>query len=129
MIRSHTYVEFLYPGTLFPESTIKEVNTTDPRQLEIPERVFALQFFTRKEDRQSCKDEILKGKRVNLPGRVYIKGKLYSVDDIKQLIENGERLDTLLSNMESNKWPQIIRTHLGNWQPFEEDDKLLEEVK
>lgn len=34
--------------------------------------------------------------------------------------------DILASNMRANGWPTVIRCRTGNWQPFDDDDRLLE---
>jgi len=96
------YVEYLYPGMLFPEESIIEVPSRDPADLNIQE---------------------LTGKPKNRSPKYYVRGEIFSVDDLKAL--NNPDLRILISNMEGNDWPNVIKCHTGNYQPFEAEDILL----
>lgn len=113
------YVEFLYPGILFPESEIREVSDRDSL-IDAPKNCFAYQFFERQET--NAEDgEVLLGKPKNYSGRFYF-GKLKTLEDVKKETPEAR---TLISNMESNNWNPVVLTRRGNYQPFGERDQIV----
>lgn len=111
------YVEFFYPGSLFSESTTQEV--TSKENIKLPERAFGYRFFEREEVTLEG-GELLKGANKNHSG-MYYKGTLYTLEEVKQ-IPNTEILQC---NMEMNGDKLVIKTIIGNWQPFTEKDTLI----
>ena len=117
------YVEFLYPGVLMSESSIREVKTKAYKKLQrIPKTCFGFRFF----DRQELKSngEILKGKEKNWSGTYYF-GKIYTANQVKNTFPS-ERI--LVRNIERNSpTSRGIKTRWGNWQMFERGDKVIGE--
>lgn len=54
--------------------------------------------------------------------RVYV-GERLTVDDVRSL---GDGYGTLIANMEGNRWEEVVRTRLGNFQPIESGDVVLD---
>lgn len=124
--RNQTFVEILFPGTLFPEEQVQEVLSRKPQTVakKLPKGAFCFQFFD-----QICKEVIVDGetrticgKRKNESGRYYPEGKVYTAKEIAAL---GPDYRILLSNMECNDWPKVVKTRCGNWQPFTEKDAII----
>lgn len=111
-----TFIEILYPGSLFPESQIEEVK--DRAQIPLPKGAFAYQFFDQQEVESD--NEILRGKPKNYSGRFY-EGTVYTKEEvIKEVGENS----SIVFNIDWNN-DKAIKTVLGNWQPFTPKDTLL----
>ncbi|MEK6908732.1 MAG: hypothetical protein AABX23_01630 [Nanoarchaeota archaeon] len=116
------YVEFLYLGSFFSESSAQEVEARDPSVVQTPREAFGYAFFDRQE--YVAQDgEILVGEPRNRSGMHYF-GKLMSLDDVKREVPNS---DILQSNMRSNGWKKIVKTRRGNFQPFEKKDVIVGE--
>lgn len=115
------YVEFLYPGILFSESSIREIKTRNYKKLiRIPKECYGFRFFDREEIKNSR--EVLKGNERNWSGTYYF-GKLYTINQVKTEFPNEK---ILIRNIERNsKTGKAIRTRWGNWQLFEKDDKII----
>ena len=119
------YIEFLYPGSFFNESSTQEVQTRDLSKIKVPKNAFGFRFF----DIISVvvvvdgKKVELTSERTNLSSMNYYGGKLYTLAELKLEFPN-ER--TLISNMECNGWLKVIRCRTGNWQPFEKTGVFVE---
>lgn len=115
------YVEFFYPGILFSETSIKEIDSRDI-EIEIPNNSFGYRFFDIEEIKLST-GEILTGERKNESGTFY-KGKMYSLEQVKDIFPEHK---TLIRNMENNEIDFIVKTNMENFQPFNsEKDKIIE---
>lgn len=108
------YVEFLFPGSFFSESSVQRYKPG----MKIPDRCFGYQFF----DKTSTKvgSETLEGRPKNFKGRYYL-GKVYSQAEVKKMKLPG----FLAENMETNGWAFAVKCRTGNWQPFEKKDKIV----
>ena len=122
-----TYIEFLYPGSFFSESSTQEVKTRDVSKVKVPKNAFGFKFFdilsvVVDTDGKKVK---LTSERINVSPKHYYGGKLYTVAELKREFPN-ERI--LISNIEGNGYPKAIRCRTGNWQPFEKTDVFVEAV-
>lgn len=110
------WVEFEHPGSFVSESSTLDITGPDAK-FDVPASAFAYTIWSREDMRVDGKvyrgDPVRHGKRV-------VFGTAYSVEQVETLHRSGEAgdLGILLSNMRCNKWPQVIRTRRGNWQPL-----------
>lgn len=122
-----TYVEFLYPGSFFSESSTAKVTSRDTSKLKVPKNAFGFKFF----DILSVvvdadgKQVELTSERLNLSPLHYYGGKLYTVAELKRDFPNNS---TLISNVEGNGYAKAIKCRTGNWQPFDKTDVFVEEA-
>jgi hypothetical protein len=114
------YVEFLYPGLIFGDTSSEEVQDEDPKKIEIPERATGFRFYSQTES-VTEDNEILRGKKKDYSGWYY-KGREMTLEDIKREIPN-ERI--LISNMEINKWNRVVKFDCGQYYPLEDKDVVL----
>ena len=112
-----TYVEIYYPGSLFPETSTKQVPDRSP--IELPGGAYAYSFFDREE--VQAEGETLTGKEKNRSGMFYT-GELFT---IKELKERHPEKRVLISNIEGNGYSKAVLTRAGNWQPFAENDTMI----
>lgn len=114
------YVECLFPGSFFAEEdsmTLEEFNANGPLA-----GCFAYQFYSVTTKAVDVNDEhFSKSKRIDIGGKVYPGGKLYTADQIRAEFPGH---DILIDNMRANNWPTVVLTRRGNWQPFNEGDKI-----
>ena len=132
------YVVFESPGTMFSESSTKEIgewstNLAARMAGDIVERYgakpYAFRFETRLTaepfpDGQGGTLEVV-AKTIKKSGRYFIAGKLRTLDDVQRDALPSERI--LASNMECNKWPIVCETRNGylSTHPFEADDFVV----
>ena len=105
------FVTFYYTGSFMSEETTEEISTRS--EIDIPKYAFCYQFH----------DEV-GGEKINKTGRYYL-GEVQNIEQVQSLNTDG-KLDILISNMKSNKWDLVIKTRLGNYQPFTDDDKCVD---
>ena len=121
-----TYVEFLYPGALFVEEEVKEVNDRDVKKILkiMPKGAFCFRIYdqTSKETKVDGETRTVFGKEKNKTGKYYPGGRSYNLAEIKKM---GKDYSILASNMECNDWPIVVRSRAGNFQPFEKGDIIL----
>lgn len=113
------YVEFLYPGALFSETSVEEVAERDPRKVQAPRECFGYKFFDRLEVRVG--DETLIGESKNHSGTFYF-GRVMTLEDVKREMPEA---DILIRNMKGNGYDRIVKTRRGNFQPFTKKDKIV----
>ncbi|MEE9510396.1 MAG: hypothetical protein V3V81_07880 [Candidatus Bathyarchaeia archaeon] len=116
------YVEFFYCGSFFSETDVKLIKNR--RELfTIPKGCYGYRFFDREEAEQ--KGEMLWGKKKNYSG-IYYFGEVMSLKEVKEqrLSIRGSKM--LINNMEGNGWKRIVKTRMGNFQPFSKRDKIIE---
>lgn len=113
------YVEFLYPGILFGESSIREVDNRNPYSVTIPDEAYGFRFLDKEEI--AIDDEILKGKNKNVSGWYY-QGRKMSIEDVKREMPNK---NILIDNMISNRYGFIVFTKFGQAFPLEDNDTVL----
>lgn len=129
-----SYVEFLYPGTLIAEREAEPIALRDPALVEVPEKAFAFRFFDKLTVvvREGAEDIELRSDRINESGMYYLGGEVYSLPELEHIFPEAtvltqQEATVLTQNMRNNNWVQVIKTRLGNWQPFEEGDRLLDQ--
>jgi hypothetical protein len=129
------FVEFHSPGTVFPETTVKPIDSWDAAEAEkmaatVTERFnatpYGFRFLTRERT-----DADLDSKVVKQSGMYFIRGRVETIDDVKRRADPKESI--LLSNMEYNGWNRIVRHVPGDegwgWTlPLEEGDAILHEA-
>lgn len=126
MEETKTYIEYLYPGSFFSEEETKVVKNRSPKTHKIPNGVFAFRYFdqTSKTVRVGGNPQVVFGKRKNISKTYYPDGTLCTISDLK--LDNSQDFSILISNMECNDWPVVVRTRRGNYQPFDEKkDEIL----
>jgi len=113
------YIEWLYPGSFFAESSTEPVpNRERPR--EIPENANGYRFFSRQEI--ESQGEVLRGKNTNYSGWTYF-GEEYDHDALNEL---GEDYNILKSNIISNGYRAAVKTINGNWYPLHDNDRVVD---
>jgi hypothetical protein len=119
------YVEYLEPGSFFPEEYVEEVQGRTLQQLaeKAKPRVFCFTTYkvTVGEVTLGGKSQKVTSNAFDKSKCVYIDGNVYTLAELKEQFPENE---ILISNMEGNRWDRIIRCRTGNWQPFEKGDKL-----
>lgn len=113
-----TYVEFLLPGSFFPEAITREVADRSPPQ-DIPRNTFGYSFFSRTVMQQD--GETLIGPVRERSPTTYF-GEVMAVEQVEALPGDHE---ILLSNMRINGWSRVVRTTLGNFRPLEKGDSVI----
>lgn len=137
-MRKHL-VTFYSPGTLFPETTTKDIPSWDPRVAaqwakDIVERhgarPFAFRFSTILmaepiDDGEGGKLEVTP-REVAKSGTHFLGGRLNTLDEVELRGDPNEEI--LLWNMNANRWPIVcILNESGRYrssQPFEVEDVL-----
>lgn len=117
------YVEFLYPGVLFNETSLSPRETDKPQSIKIPEGAYAFRFCERTEGK--IKGEEVIGKWQYDPKTYYARGgKVFTLAEVKAGAISGD-CNILISNMECNGYDRVIKTNRGNVQPFDTNCVLL----
>ncbi|KKU53877.1 MAG: hypothetical protein UX77_C0036G0008, partial [Parcubacteria group bacterium GW2011_GWA1_47_11] len=115
-----TYIEFLYPGSFFNESSTQKVKTRDVSKVKVPKNAFGFKFF----DILSVVVDVggkkvkLASEQTNVSPMHYYGGKLYTVAELKCDLSN----DLLVKNVEGEGCKKAILCRTGNWQPFRRTD-------
>lgn len=120
------YVEYLYPGLLFSETSSMEIDHNDPMKVEEKERAIGFRFYE-KEFVIDGKEQF-EGKRNNVSNWYYI-GKRLTFDEVLRQFGNSRRHAILINNMKYNKIESVCMTEFGNFMPLEDGDMTLEEYK
>ncbi len=121
-----TYVKVYYPGIIFSEDEVVEVGNRDVKKVAKKyKNAYAFRFFDQaradvKIDGQTKKvfGEERNGSKTYYPG-----GEVLTLADVKRL--DGDH-KILISNMECNGYKKVVRSRVGNFQPF--DDKKDEVI-
>ncbi|MBN1377092.1 hypothetical protein JW949_02020 [Candidatus Woesearchaeota archaeon] len=115
-------VEYISPGPQMCETLVVEVKNRDPSKINLPKDCFGYRFFDRTV--ADTGDEKLFGERRNYSG-IYYFGKVKTLDDIKKDVLNGEVEEKVLELMEIYQLDKIVKTRLGNYMPFNNNDKII----
>ena len=120
-----TYVEFVYPGVIVNETSVKEVESRDTSEVKVPDGAFGFRFFDVLIAKVECagKTVELRSDRLNQSPMHYYGGRIFSREEVARKVPDNR---ILLSNMEGNGWDRVIKTRTGNFQPFEESDVFIE---
>jgi len=113
------FIEYFFPGALFADSAMVDVPSRDVAEAKAnaPAHAYAFRFITRGRHENELDSRV-----IDRSGMHYIGGTIYTVDDVKALPGKN---DILLANMQCNGWDKVIRTPLGNFQPFTATDKRV----
>lgn len=112
-IENRINITYLFPGAFFPESTSKQVKSTDLPKT-VPADCYGF-YFTETEVAVSLDGKEFVGKTKTV-SPTYIIGEAIHVDKIPA-IDRGQDTDILKSNIRNNSPTKTgIKTHLGNWQ-------------
>lgn len=123
-MKVETKIEFFFPGSFFSESSVEPISHRDPHKVIFPNGAFAFRFFDVETQVATLED----GTTFNHPRKInesptyYPGGQALTAADVRALPGDHE---ILLANMEANKWSKVIRTRLGNYQPFEAKTSVL----
>ncbi len=114
------YVEYSFPGSFFSNYETKEMEHCSVLAEEkAPDGSYAFKFFTVEES----EDGSLTGHRKPVGGIYYLSGaRTYTLPELKASFPNEE---ILIGNMECNNWKKLVKTKLGNYQPFNKEDVIL----
>ena len=110
------YIEYYDPGILMAESSTKEI--VERRYLHVfPQNCYAYRLF----DIEVVEGEYgdLVSSRLNLSGFYYNGGQIYTPDEVEKAFPEEK---ILISNIRGNRFKHAIRTSIGNWQEFRDDD-------
>lgn len=119
------YVEILYPGILFCETSEKKVKEVAPEKFAktLPPSAFGFRYFNRTMANIKGEGEAeLKKKFIS--GTYYI-GKKMNLAEVKAL-KPAKNYEILISNMEINKIKHVVRCRTGNFQSLDKGDKVIE---
>jgi hypothetical protein len=114
------YIEFVYPGIMFSESSSKEIEHRDAKKVELPKGAVGFRFFDK--EQTELDGETLEGKPKNYTGWRY-KGRELTLEDVKREMP-GERI--LISNMECNNWDKVVKLECGQIFPLCKEDMVIE---
>lgn len=119
-----TYVELLYPGSLFAEDeqvVVKERNAE--KVAKKYRQCFAFRFYdlTTAEVSVDGVRRVVSGERKNVSPLYYPGAKSYTLAEVKRLPDSR----ILASNMECNGWKRVVKTRRGNFQPLNKTDVIL----
>jgi hypothetical protein len=130
--RREKRVTYYLPGTFFAEDTTRPIadgpDLVERACVAAPEHAFCFELLT-----VLVADPIPDGeggtltvlpRTVEKSGRYYLGGEVFDERGVEAAGGHG----ALLVNMRGNGWARVIRTRLGNWQPFTDEDTLLDEV-
>lgn len=114
------YVEFMYPGILFSETSETPVKRRDSALVKKPNMSYGFRFFDREETKKN--GEILIGRNKNYSSVYFFGGEVYTLARVKAELPNK---DILISNMESNGYKRVVKTRFGQFLPLEKRDRVL----
>lgn len=119
-----TYIEFLYPGAFFTESSTQEVKTRDVSRAKMPKNAYGFKFFDilSMAAKVDGKQVQLTSERINVSPMHYYGGKVYTVAELKREFPNKH---VLIGNIEGNGYKKAILCRTGNWQVFDKTDVLI----
>lgn len=136
-----SYVEKIYRGILFSESSISEVEERDPMQVANDGKMEGFRFY----DKEFVVDgdKSYDGDKSNFPNWIYYIermsfksnisnwiyfGKRMSLEEVKAQYGNDSSYSKLISNMENNNYQYVCLTQAGSFLPMEEGDMTFAEL-
>ena len=120
-----SYVEKIYRGVLFSESSISEVEERDPMKIENDGKMQGFRFY----DKEFVVDgeKSFDGEKSNFSKWIYY-GKRLSLDEVKAQYGNNPDYRILISNMEGNGYQYVCHTQAGSFLPMQEGDMTFDEL-
>ena len=109
----------MYAGVFMSESSEEKVKERDHTLIDAPKDCFGYRFFSREEVESN--GETLRGANQNYSGTYYF-GTVMTKEQVEKHVDKP---NTLLSNMRSNNWDRVVKTRLGNFQPFNRDKDVI----
>lgn len=116
------YVEYLHPGIIVSETSVREISERDVSKVEISDNCFGFRFFDRTVT--FVDGEMFTGKRKNISGWHY-RGKKMTLNQVKATFGNDSKYSILISNMECNDVRAVVRTQFGQFIPLNDDDQII----
>ncbi len=115
-------VRFFYLGSLVSNYQDKKVD--DYYEVSVPKNAFAYQFLER--TILETQTEVLKGELKIASKMKYPEGQVMGIKEVQE----SSDLEILISNMKYNNWESVVKTRLGNFQPFnEESDEIVSSTR
>lgn len=111
------YVEFVYPGILFGDTSTARIE--QDADIVIPDG--AVGYRTFEQTATVVDGETLRGERANYSGWTYI-GRRMTLDDVKREWPDAQ---TLIRNMEGNGWLTVCALGNGQAYPLSERDSVI----
>lgn len=120
-----SYVEKIYRGLLFSDSSVAEVTERDPMQVKNDGQMQGFRFY----DKEFVVDgeKSYDGETSNYSNWIYF-GKRLSLDEIKAQYGNNPDYRILISNMEGNGYQYVCHTQAGSFLPMEQGDMTFDEL-
>jgi hypothetical protein len=119
----HYYAEFLYPGIIVSETSLKEITREqylNPDTIAIPKGSFGFRVMHRNEVIEE--GDVLIGLYKDTSGWFYVGRKL----SMKEVAAEFGETSTLYRNMEGNNYPFVVKTACGQAFPIHEKDTVRE---
>ena len=116
------YVEYLYPGILFSETSVSEISERDVSKVSISDNCFGFRFFDRTVT--VVDGEILTGNTKNISGWYY-KGEKMTLEQVKATYGNDDNYRILIFNMECNDVGAVVKTKFGQFMPLRDEDEVI----
>ena len=120
-----SYVEKIYRGILFSESSISEVEERDPMQVANDGKMQGFRFYDKEYVVDG--DKSYDGDKSNFSNWIYF-GKRMSLEEVKAQYGNNSSYSILISNMENNNYQYVCHTQAGSFLPMEEGDMTFDEL-
>lgn len=119
------HAEYDLPGSFFAEHVSKEIPemTVAAAKAAAPKSAFAFVLYERADPVDLGPEYTVTPKRQNESGKHFLGGQIFTLAEIESLNDPDNRI--LISNMRGNRWDRVIRTSMGNWQPFEETSCIV----
>jgi hypothetical protein len=114
-----TYIEFLYPGLIFADSSSRPVPSRELPEV-IPGQATGYRFFTRHE--AVVNGEKLVGQPKEYSPWTYF-GKEYSAEQVQAM--DGDHVRILRDNVRINGWKRLVQTTYGQWYRLEDGDQVV----
>ena len=120
-----SYVEKIYRGLLFSDSSVAEVTERDPMKVKNDGQMQGFRFY----DKEFVVDgeKSYDGEKSNYSNWIYF-GKRLSLTEIKAQYGNDPDYRILISNMENNHYQYVCHTQAGSFLPMEEKDMTFDEL-
>lgn len=120
-----SYVEKIYRGIFFSESSISEVEERNPMKVKNDGSMQGFRFY----DKEFIVDgeKSYDGEKSNYSNWIYY-GKRLSLDEVKTQYGNNPDYRILISNMEGNGCQYVCHTQAGSFLPMQEGDMTFDEL-
>lgn len=124
-MESQHFVEYFYPGLLFAESSSRQIATHSVGEAlkGMSKKAYGFKLYDKQILRAMVEDgtSTTVEKTLNESGMYYPGGVIYTMAEIKN--QQGESI--LYCNMWGNDYKKVVKTRLGNYQPFTDKDRIL----